>query len=93
MKKIIGVLLLAVLLTGCSQGYVDSEHKDITNHIPLIEGELYYIPHEYNERDFAIKYDDFLKDYPDLKVFDIETDPNEDAHNSIHGYFIFTEKK
>lgn len=95
MKKIMIALLLLVTLTltACTEEYVQDEYKEVVNYIPLIEGELYYIPHEYGVTDFPRKYEAFKKENDNLEVLDVESDLNEEDYNSVNGYFVFTKEQ
>lgn len=103
-KKIIGIIAmmgLSATLVGCgSKGYSDYndkksvEKQSFKTYQILVDEKMYYIPHENAEQDLPSKYQEFIKDHPELKIIDVEADIKENTNNNmVNGYFIFTEKK
>ncbi|AKQ08341.1 hypothetical protein PQE66_gp026 [Bacillus phage PBC2] len=102
-KKIIGlvaVLGLSATLVGCMEepeekkfDNVTQNQQNVSNYQTVIDGSLYFIPHEWQKKDLPQRYASFLKDHPELRVVSVQTDAREETHNGFSGYFIFTEKK
>jgi len=103
-KKIIGIIAmmgLSATLVGCgSKGYSNYndkksvEKQSFNTYQILVDEKLYYIPHEIEEQDLPSKYQEFIKDHPELKILDVEADIKEGINNNmVNGYLIFTEKK
>ena len=102
-KKIIGIIAmmgLSVSLMGCMKeegekkfDNVTQQQQNVRNYQTVIDGSLYFIPHEWKKKDLPQRYASFLKDHPELRVVSVQTDAREETYNGFSGYFIFTEKK
>lgn len=95
-KKItLAILLVFTLaLAACTPNYVDTETEVISiDYKELIKDKLYYIPYNPNDLDFHVKYETLLESESGLRVVSVAPDPDADMHNSVSGYFIFTELK
>lgn len=102
-KKIIGlvaILGLSTTLMGCMKEdeekkfeNVSQQQQNVSNYQTVIDGALYFIPHEWKKNDLPQRYASFLKDHPELRVVSVQTDAREETYNGFSGYFIFTEKK
>lgn len=97
MRKLGFVLLMFVLLFGCSMKVetkqVAVEGANVIGYTELIKDELYYIIDDGDEN-FATKYNEFLENNTALEVVDVEGDPNNKTQlNQNLGWYIFTKTK
>lgn len=96
MKKILLLILVSIALVGCTSdnGYSVEQDKPVATYKELIDGKMYYLPHDSNEPDLPINLKKLFEDNPNLELVDVEIDQRDNTQfNNINGYFVFTKEK